>query len=72
MVNRYKGKVQGWELWNEPDIEYWQPHVNTNEELVAKGKQYGAELCRFARGKFARVRLLIGRQGWVFWPQRIA
>jgi len=48
MVDRYKGKVQGWELWNEPDIEYWQPHVTTNQELVAKGKQYSAALCRFA------------------------
>jgi len=48
MVNRYKGKVRGWELWNEPNIEYWQPHVQSNQELVAKGRQYGAALCRFA------------------------
>ena len=48
MVNRYKGRVQGWELWNEENIEYWQPHVTTNEQLAEKGKQYGKVLCRFA------------------------
>jgi hypothetical protein len=48
MVNHYKGKVRGWEFWNEPNIDYWQPHVTANEELTAKGKHYGALLCRFA------------------------
>ena len=48
MVNRYKKKIQGWELWNEPNIEYWQPHGAANELLAAKGKQYGTVLCRFA------------------------
>ena len=48
MVNHYKGKVRGWEFWNEPDIDYWQPHVTSNEELTAKGKHYGTLLCRFA------------------------
>jgi hypothetical protein len=48
MVNRYKGKVRGWEFWNEPNIDYWQPHVESNELLAAKGKHYGTLLCRFA------------------------
>lgn len=48
MVNRYKGKIQGWELWNEENIEYWQPHGESAQELAAKAKQYGAALCRFA------------------------
>ena len=48
MVSRYKGKVQGWELWNEPNIDYWQPHEQSSEQLVAKGKHYGEVLCRFA------------------------
>ena len=48
MVSRYRGKVRGWEFWNEPNIEYWQPHVESSEQLKAKGKQYGSVLCRFA------------------------
>src|SRR5215831_17684535 len=48
MVNRYKRQVQEWELWNEENIEYWQPHGNSSEELALKGKQYGEVLCRFA------------------------
>jgi hypothetical protein len=48
MVNRYREQVQGWELWNEENIEYWQPHAASSEMLVAKGKQYGKALCRFA------------------------
>ena len=48
MVNRYKGKVEYWELWNEPDIGYWQPQTKTNEELVAKAKSYGRLLSRVA------------------------
>jgi hypothetical protein len=48
MVNRYKGKVAGWELWNEANINYWQPPAETNEQLIAKAKQYGKAFCRFA------------------------
>ena len=48
MVNRYKGKVQAWELWNEENIEYWQPHGESNEQRAAKSKAYGNALCRFA------------------------
>lgn len=48
MVNHFKGKVQGWELWNEPNIGYWQPDVSEKEKLAAKGKRYGAVLCRFS------------------------
>ena len=48
MVHRYKGKVRGWELWNEENIEYWQPHGESKDQLAAKAKQYGAVLCRFA------------------------
>lgn len=48
MVERYKGKIAGWELWNEANINYWQPPADTNEELIAKAKQYGKAFCRFA------------------------
>ena len=48
MVNRYRGKIQGWELWNEANINYWQPSAETNEQLAVKGKQYGKAFCRFA------------------------
>ena len=48
MVNRYKGKVDGWELWNEPNIGYWQPDLDSSEQRIVKGKQYGKALCRFA------------------------
>ncbi|HXY01826.1 MAG TPA: hypothetical protein VEI54_12960 [Candidatus Limnocylindrales bacterium] len=48
MVGHFKGKVRAWEFWNEPNIEYWQPHVESNEQLAVKGRQYGRVLCRFA------------------------
>ena len=48
MVGRYKGEVKYWELWNEPDIGYWQPPARTQEQLVAKGSAYGRLLSRFA------------------------
>lgn len=41
MVSRYKGEVKYWELWNEPDIGYWQPQAKTKEQLAAKGRAYG-------------------------------
>jgi hypothetical protein len=48
MVNRYKGVVKHWELWNEPNIDYWQPHVENKEQLVEKARAYGRLLTRFA------------------------
>jgi len=48
MVNRYKDKVKYWEFWNEPNIGYWQPSVESHEERVAKGREYGRALCRVA------------------------
>lgn len=48
MVRRYKGEVKYWELWNEPDIGYWQPLTKTPQELAAKGRQYGRVLSQFA------------------------
>ena len=48
MVSRYKGRVRGWEFWNEPNIGYWQPYAKSKEQLIAKGQQYGKALCRFA------------------------
>jgi len=48
MVNHYQGKVRGWELWNEENIGYWQPAASSYEQVIAKGKQYGKVLCRFA------------------------
>jgi hypothetical protein len=48
MVSRYKGKIKGWELWNEPNIGYWQPNVDSKAQRAAKGREYGRALCRFA------------------------
>jgi hypothetical protein len=48
MVSRYKGKIKSWELWNEANIGYWQPNVESKEERAAKGREYGHALCRFA------------------------
>jgi len=48
MVRRYHREVKYWELWNEPDIGYWQPQTETKQQLVAKAKAYGRLLSRFA------------------------
>ena len=48
MVNHFRGKVRGWELWNEENIGYWQPNVDSKEQLLSKANQYGKVLCRFA------------------------
>lgn len=48
MVNRYKSKIKYWEFWNEPNIGYWQPNVESHEERAAKGREYGHALCRVA------------------------
>ncbi len=44
MVGRYKGRINHWELWNEPNIGYWRPDVEKTE----KAKWYGRVFCRFA------------------------
>lgn len=48
MVNRYRGTVKHWELWNEPNIGYWRPQTKTKAELAEKGRGYGRVLSRFA------------------------
>ncbi len=48
MVKRYKRAVKHWELWNEPNIAYWRPKTQTKEQLVAKARDYGKVLGRFA------------------------
>ena len=48
MVNRYKGQVKYWELWNEPNIGYWQPQTRNKAQLVEKARVYGRVLSRFA------------------------
>ncbi|HEX6804449.1 MAG TPA: fibronectin type III domain-containing protein [Terriglobales bacterium] len=48
MVDHFKGKVRAWELWNEENIGYWHPDANSPGELIAKARQYGKALCRFA------------------------
>lgn len=48
MVNHYKGKIKNWEFWNEPNIGYWQPNVESREQRAAKGREYGRALCPFA------------------------
>jgi hypothetical protein len=53
MVGHFRDHVKYWELWNEPNIGYWQPtpdiaHGTEKEQLVAKAQQYGHLLGRFA------------------------
>jgi hypothetical protein len=48
MVNRYKDQIKYWEFWNEPNIGYWQPNVESHQERAAKGREYGRALCRVA------------------------
>lgn len=48
MVKRYKGVVTHWELWNEPDIGYWQPQAHSPKQLVSKAHAYGRVLSGFA------------------------
>jgi hypothetical protein len=48
MVTRYKDKIKNWEFWNEANIGYWQPNVESREERAAKGREYGRALCKFA------------------------
>ena len=42
MVERYRGVVDHWELWNEVNIGYWHP------EGAGKAKAYGKLFCKFA------------------------
>jgi len=38
IVNRYKGKIHSWELWNEPDLEaYWLGTPEQFAQLVFEG-----------------------------------
>ncbi len=48
MVRRYQDKIQDWEFWNEPNIGYWRPKVESREERAAKGREYGRALCPVA------------------------
>jgi hypothetical protein len=48
MVNRYKDRIKYWEFWNEPNIGYWQPNVESHKDRAAKGREYGRALCRVA------------------------
>jgi hypothetical protein len=48
MVNRYRDKIQYWEVWNEPNIGYWRPNVESHEQRAAKGREYGRALCPVA------------------------
>lgn len=48
MVNRYKGTIKHWQLWNEPNIAFWQPRAKDAKEYAAKGRSYGRLLARFA------------------------
>ncbi len=38
MVNHFRGRVEYYEIWNEPDIDYWNPTPNPEEY----GKLFGA------------------------------
>jgi len=48
MVDRYKGTIQHWQIWNEPNIAFWQPIAKDAAEYAAKGRQYGRLLARAA------------------------
>src|SRR5712692_8820648 len=53
MVAHFRDRVRYWELWNEPNIGYWQPtpdilHGTEKERHVAKARRYGRLLARFA------------------------
>jgi hypothetical protein len=48
MVRRYRDKIQYWEFWNEPNIGYWRPNVESRDERAAKGREYGRALCPVA------------------------
>jgi hypothetical protein len=44
MVDRYKNRINHWELWNEEDGGYWRPDITAEE----KAKWYGRVFCRYA------------------------
>jgi len=48
MVNRYRDRIKYWEVWNEPNIGYWRPNVESRDERAAKGREYGRLLCPVA------------------------
>lgn len=48
MVGRYRGRVRGWEFWNEPNIHFWEPVAKNRQEQAEKARQYGRILSRFA------------------------
>jgi hypothetical protein len=48
MVNHYKDEIKYWEFWNEPNIGYWQPNIESREARAAKGHEYGRAMCRVA------------------------
>jgi len=48
MVQRYRDKIQYWEVWNEPNIGYWRPNVESRELRAAKGRAYARALCPVA------------------------
>ena len=57
LVNRYKDRIETWELWNEPDIEwYWMGDQESFARLLASGSAAvkradpGATVVLVARG----------------------
>jgi hypothetical protein len=53
MVAHFRDRVKYWEFWNEPNVGYWQPtpdilYGTEKEQHVAKARQYGRLLARFA------------------------
>ena len=51
MVNRYRGRIRYYALWNEQDGTYWNPDANAAE--------YGRLLGAFGRNDHAQ-------HGWLF------
>ena len=57
-VNRYKGRVQFWEIWNEPDIGFWQSSTERYIELfnaTSKAIKQAAPDARVLNGGLAMV-----------------
>ncbi len=47
---RYRGRGVVWEMWNEPNIGFWQPKPNV-EEYIALAKTVGETVRRVAPGE---------------------
>ena len=59
MVSHFRGRIRYWALWNEQDIDYWNPQANP--------EQYGRLLRAFAGAVHEtdpEARVIYGGQAW--------